>query len=297
MGYVNSSNIRIFPTSSRSTNSGTNWVTENNLASILRSILSSNKSFVISDAGESPFKFVINGYYVEVNGWDDLENNLSNGSNNSCTLINFVKDDKKITAQITIIKNNSDESFQYLDGGDNKDLVGGGTLIPAEPFVLAEYSGDAWKVPDTSRLNLVKLLLNDAFISEEGTITNKGTIEGGSLSKVKLTGGTDNDDNIISKGSLQGVDIGPKDSVPSKFTGTLNDTILDGTLIVKAGKTIKPQEDSEGHTVNDETRIVATRIRGGANKILKPKNITDVDQDYPYTTNLAELFILDDGEL
>lgn len=84
MSYVNSNNIRIFPSSNRGVNSGhfgNNFATEYNLSSIVNKLLSpyigGESGFLISHSldGTLPAgsaEFNIGGYFIEVGSWSDV---------------------------------------------------------------------------------------------------------------------------------------------------------------------------------------------------------------------------------
>lgn len=72
--YLNSSKVNIFPASLRIYNGQGKYTTEHNLTGIVKSVVD-NHSYIISRTLEdSPFRFVINGYYFEVT-------ELPNGNN------------------------------------------------------------------------------------------------------------------------------------------------------------------------------------------------------------------------
>ena len=248
MRYVASDSIRIFPTSNRGAGpTGTNWVTEHNLASIIANLVNNsrnNKGFVVSEgtnedktfADKDPVIFYLGGYLVETT-WEAITNNTSDSkAKDYCSLINFDIDSskKQVTASITI-KNSSaaetnslETSYNHLTGND----TGEDTL--SETLSL-EITGSDGKVPDGSRINFVHLLLDGGVIGnkgsldirETGTINNSGTINNTNI--IKNTG-TINNESKITGGNLTHVAIGPEGNNKSSFAGDIGASTLTGNL-------------------------------------------------------------------
>ena len=317
MGYVASKNIRIFPTSNRSTNNGTNWVTEYNLAGILRSILS-EKSFVISDApeGGKPFEFVINGYYVKVADWTNIEGATDEGS---CTLVVFEKTDgdnenSKVVAKVKETKGaGADDSFSYIKGDDagTKPSIDSGDS--EKTLTLAVRKSDKWEVPASSRLNLVKLYVNalaGITIGPTGSIA----FSKGSSIKGNPKGALDFSEVNVSGGTFSGVTIGPTGALQSSFSGILNQPT--GSL---GAISLTGDIDADGHEIRNG--VYSGQLKGpsgtlgnvyaegalgptGAGTIAATSltdkagiTITAAASHTSDDNNLARLFKLDDGEL
>ena len=301
MGYVASNDIRIFPTSNRSndTNSGTNWVTEYNLAGIIAN-LANEDGFVVSSDNElgswnssngdgRKIKFYIKGYYVEVK--TDVLYNLLGGQTGN------------IYATVSITPNSADESFNYLTGNDsdgnctlvefiratNKPPSGYSLLL----FIIKELN--VIEVPDSSRINFVHLLLDGGVIGTSNKITNKGTIDnssgtisGGTLTEATYSGtiGTISGGTItnttLSKVTING-DGGTSSFMgnigASTLTGTLdankqqiNNAIYRGTIGTLTGGEIKDTairgKSSFAGTINDS--LLDGTLTVGAGKIITP---------------------------
>ena len=287
-------------------------------------------------ANTDPVIFYLGGYLVETT-WEAITTNTSDSkAKGYCSLINFNVSGKQVTASITIKNSNAAEtnaletSYNHLTGNDTGE-EDTDEAIPSKTetlsLVITDSSGT---VPDSSRINFVHLLLDGGVIGEgeKGSITNKGTIynnnkiTGGNLTHVTigpegsdassftgnigastLTGALNANSQQINSAIYNGT-IGTLTSGKitntaisgtSSFAGTINTSLLDGTLTVDDGDTITPKVTN--NLINNTTRIIATRIRGVGNTILKPKDVTGVDTSSNYTTNLALLFTLDDGEL
>lgn len=108
MAYVNSSQIRVFPSVGRSNYDIESQLTnENNLSQIVRSLCRNRKSYVLSNSltSNQPFEFVIYGFYFKIlNANDNLINKLGLGN----TLWAGIRLDKQVEG------NNNSNHYQLL---------------------------------------------------------------------------------------------------------------------------------------------------------------------------------------
>lgn len=178
MGYIVSDNIRIFPTSNRAAGnqSGTNWLTEHNIASIINQLVaedgSGKKGFVItenSDLGSwdkttnNHITFNIEGYYVDTT-IGDIYSALGETENN------------KVYATITITEDNqNDESFNYLAGedkpGTDQDNPDKCTLVDfafsSGDLLLFNINAGNCTIPMDSRISIAGLDISNAIVSKD----------------------------------------------------------------------------------------------------------------------------------
>ena len=121
MAYINSSQIRVFPSVGRSNYDIESQLTnENNLSQIVRSLCRNRKSYVLSNqlASNEPFEFVIYGFYFKIlNATDTIKtirNSLKTAEETTDEQINKIK----IWAGIKLYKNdesnNESNSYQLL---------------------------------------------------------------------------------------------------------------------------------------------------------------------------------------
>lgn len=181
MGYINSNNIIVFPSSNRTNgnNYGTNWLTEYNLSNIINQLLG-EKGFVISDStdGDS-FKFNIQGYYIEIKKLDNdgtvldtLKKVAPEGNeetpiiDNNCTLIYFRRNGNDIIAGLEFA-GGSPYGFDHLRGGDEEEV---GKIPTGEKgeneLVLCDSEG---VIPVGSRIKITHLL--DFLQTPNNTVT------------------------------------------------------------------------------------------------------------------------------
>lgn len=164
MGYINSRDIRIFPTSNRtdSNQTGTNWLTEYNIASIVNQLTGCNGfvtfpaygkklEHIAPDSAEE-IKFNIGGYYFETTvGAIETALNTLSANSGTTSYITFTNPGGNRTATIKLANpSNGDISYRYLigkDGGD--DTTVGVKELP--PLILYDSNGN---IPQESRLNI-----------------------------------------------------------------------------------------------------------------------------------------------
>lgn len=159
--------IRVFPTSGRTTDDsnndidwGTSLITEYNLASIVNTIIDPDiNGFVITTNPESgkSFKFNIKGYYFEI---DDIDNII----NSQAEFVKFSDDSGDITATIKIgSSSNGQESYQYLVSTSNPNWE---DVQNSYSLHILNYSGDSsdysYTIPQDS---LIKFKTNSNYRS------------------------------------------------------------------------------------------------------------------------------------
>ena len=150
MAFLNSDNIRVFPSTRRTFQSShSRQVTEANLVSLVNKLIDVD-SFVITDSisnVEDEFNFNIHGYYFSINDIGDLTD-LFNSSTD-------------IYAVITIDKGTSDTppEFYELDGLDENNNYEGVNFVDSLPslnsnqyalHILTKSGGD-WSIPENSK--------------------------------------------------------------------------------------------------------------------------------------------------
>ena len=279
MGYINSDNIVIFPSSNRtnSKNYGTNWLTEYNISNIVNQLLGSF-GFVISDkTTEKPFKFNIKGYYIELSDAADILTDISNSGetiniDGKCTLVYFRKfrdteDSKyKIVAGIKFSEGNP-YGFQYIEGKDGGDGETVTNSIPKDTealdneLVLFQSNDDKditalndnVTIPQNSRIN-IKHLSELIKSLDNPTITNP----------------------TINNGYLSGT-FGPTGSGATLKNMSIESSTFSGTSYVSG--TFGPTGSGN---------ITATKIKGGNVEITAKTATKD---------NIGLLFCIDDGEI
>ena len=163
MGYIKSSDIRIFPTSNRteSKQMGTNWLTEYNIASIVNQLTGCNGFVtfpaygkkienVASDSADE-IKFNIGGYYFETTvGAIEQAINAPIGSSTTSYIV-FTNEggNRKATIKLADAPNTGDISYRYLIGKDGENDTTKGKELP--PLILYDAAGN---IPQESRLNI-----------------------------------------------------------------------------------------------------------------------------------------------
>ena len=133
---VLSNEIRIFPSSKRTTASGhygDNFVTEYNLSSIINKLLyqtgastNSQNGFLITTKVSNPttdnIEFNIGGYFVTapISAIINAINNDSSGGDTAYqNFVTFSVDDNVVSASINIIDGaDEEEAYRYMGGGD-----------------------------------------------------------------------------------------------------------------------------------------------------------------------------------
>lgn len=155
MAQLKAEDVRIFPISNRTVNTGNNFATEYNIASIINQ-LTGSVGFVITEeyvAGKE-FSFNIAGYCFTLKGGvlDDL---LTNDATKLYAYINFSNTDSNI-----------DVDYKKINGADNAGVGGNETTFVN--FTTDENTGNtglvilarenvnqAWQIPDTSRIKFI----------------------------------------------------------------------------------------------------------------------------------------------
>lgn len=164
MAQLEASKVRIFPISSRTVNTGNNFATEYNIASIINQ-LTGSVGFVITEeykAGEE-FSFNIAGYCFTVTGGalDDLLKNVSGDATALYAYISFSNTESNIDIDYRKISGEDAAAgatnFVQFTTEWNEASRGGGVLILLSRTKLSEtpltYSN--WQIPDTSRIKFI----------------------------------------------------------------------------------------------------------------------------------------------
>lgn len=155
--------IRIFPTHNRTVDTGTNLITENNLAEMIRNSvagLGPSYSCVISptedlDLGSldaisenDPYlEFLIYGYYIKAKVKDIINSLETTPSTNDQSYVKFVTENfsvpntYSVSAMILLRKGDGDSSYTYIEGGDN--LSETSTTLWGTNFASEETSEDS----------------------------------------------------------------------------------------------------------------------------------------------------------
>lgn len=164
MAQLEASNVRIFPISNRTVNTGNNFATEYNIASIINQ-LTGSVGFVITEeyvAGKE-FSFNIAGYCFTVKGGalDSLLENVSGDATALYAYISFSNIESNIDIDYRKISGEDAEvgttNFVQFTTKETEASQGGGALILLSRAKLSEkpliYS--SWRVPDTSRIKFI----------------------------------------------------------------------------------------------------------------------------------------------
>lgn len=137
MGYIESNNIRIFPSSNRDINTncyGDNFVTEYNLSSVInKSLVKNTGGFVISTTYDAtqPFLFNIGGYFIEISKGEFIVNAINNTTADNAApnpyyqnFVTFSVTENVVFANINIASavGTSDVSYNYIVGMDSEDV-------------------------------------------------------------------------------------------------------------------------------------------------------------------------------
>ena len=233
----------------------------------------------------------------EFSGGDDITSASIDYTSNA-SIKNIKLGSIKLTGTIY---SNSGKLAGVISGGDNSagpnlnNAISQSTNATIKNIMLGPARLADILYADGKEIKKPKLtdIQNGSSIAIGASVTNGGTISGGIFTGATYSGTI----GTLTSGEITDTEI----SGTSSFAGTIEDSSLAGTLTVNDEKIITPQEKETDHTINEKTRIIATRIRGKGNTIVRPKDITkeggENDTNYIYTTNLALLFTLDDGTL
>jgi len=146
MARLNAGDVRIFPISNRTVNTGNNFATEYNIASIINQLTGST-GFVITEeyAGDKEFSFNIAGYCFTVSRGSLLAALAGETENVLYAYINFTNKD-------TV-------DYRKIDGEDatNTSFVQFDTKDPKTSYQLKILfkDEDGWKIPDESRIKFI----------------------------------------------------------------------------------------------------------------------------------------------
>lgn len=179
MVQLNAGDVRIFPISNRKVNTGNNFATEYNIASIINQLTGSG-GFVITETFDvnKEFSFNIAGYCftIKAGALDVVLKDIPSGATNLYAYINF--------SNVSTEGNEIDIDYRKIDGEDNAAGItnfvqfttewqeasqGGGVLILLSRTKLSEtptYSN--WQIPDTSR---IKFIPHQNFNVDNGRIS------------------------------------------------------------------------------------------------------------------------------
>ena len=156
MAQLEASNVRIFPISNRTVNTGNNFATEYNIASIINQ-LTGSVGFVITEEYVSgkEFSFNIAGYCFTVKG-GVLDGLLTNDATKLYAYINFSNTDsidyKKINGADNAGVGGNETTFVNFTTDENIFLAAGNTGL----IILArEDVNQDWQIPDTSRIKFI----------------------------------------------------------------------------------------------------------------------------------------------
>lgn len=164
MIQLEASNVRIFPISNRKVNTGNNFATEYNIASIINQ-LTGSVGFVITEeyvAGKE-FSFNIAGYCFTVKG-GALDSLLKNVSGDATALYAYIS--------FSNIESNIDIDYRKISGEDaavgttnfvqftteETEVPQGGsalTLLGRTKLLETPLKYSDWKIPDTSRIKFI----------------------------------------------------------------------------------------------------------------------------------------------
>lgn len=151
MAQLNATDVRIFPISNRTENTGNNFATEYNIASIINQLTGST-GFVITEefVAEGEFSFNIAGYCFTVS-----QGSLLTGLAG--------EDDTALYAYITF-SNTGSKDYQKISGGDAAVKTSFVSFTTSwDEFSKAGNVGIAllrrmdmkWKIPDESRIKFI----------------------------------------------------------------------------------------------------------------------------------------------
>lgn len=153
MAQLEASKVRIFPISNRTVNTGNNFATEYNIASIINQLTGSD-GFVITETFDAnkEFSFNIAGYCFTVNGeaLDDLLKSVP-AATVLYAYISFSNTGDSVDIDYRKISGKDDE------GVTKTSFVQFDTKEPGSQYKIKilHKENDAWKIPDTSRIKFI----------------------------------------------------------------------------------------------------------------------------------------------
>lgn len=160
MAQLNAGDVRIFPISNRTANTGNNFATEYNIASIINQLTGSD-GFVITETFDvnKEFSFNIAGYCftIEAEALDTVLKNVPDSATNLYAYISFSNtggniDYRKISGEDAAGAQGDETTFVNFTVDKNIFSAAGNTGL----IILArENVSQPWKIPDTSRIKFI----------------------------------------------------------------------------------------------------------------------------------------------
>lgn len=156
-----SNNIRVFPASLRMYNGMGKYTTENNLTGIPRSVHDYASYLLSRTKGDSPFRFVIHGYYFEIDNMGFAATEVDTPEANRADANMYIH---------ILVENTNEYSrlVDYEDGGTDLDNAEGDNFNFRG---LAVDSDEDPEYGDTSHtIYTLKLTDNDGYLAKESFI-------------------------------------------------------------------------------------------------------------------------------
>ena len=289
MAYLNSENIKVFPSIGRDTSIDLNaeLTNEKNLTQILRSIYKRD-SFVISDRySNDSLEFVIHGYYFNATFDADalLGEFTGEDKNNIYANIFVAKETEKETPFQQLVNTDTGSGETYnLDTPDTDDVKFKGVLFSDNMVSNADYNvyslliltkndDDNWTVPSKSKLHwkTSEILNGETSTSIDDTLTtstlNATTIstDTADIETLSVTSGTI---NTLTTSILNATNL----SSTSGTINTLTTSILNATLSLSLSGDVSGSGSTSvvtsGLTISNMTigddKVVESKIATGA---------------------------------
>lgn len=153
--FIQDENIRIFPTIDRTTTdnftSGTNWLTQYNICSIVNKLCGVN-GFIISEQlpadDITPYEFNIQGFIISLKGFKTILNTYAN-SNHIYAKLKLDTSTSSHISDYKLLESDSIESNQFggLELTDSISTSDGYTYLH-----IASKSSDSWVIPEDSKI-------------------------------------------------------------------------------------------------------------------------------------------------
>lgn len=250
MAYIQSGQIRVFPSVGRSNSDiESQLMNENNISQIVRSLCRERKSYVLSkDLSTGSFEFVIYGFYFKIlNASSTLSSIISGGDEVWAGIkidANAEANNESSNYQLLQLANTSAQNNEIVDldvNGDFQGIMFGNKEADVNSqdhtLLLLKKDGDIFKTPVQSLLhvNTTEILNGDNssdYISDKFTtknlIVSQSTPDDGTLT---VTGAT------------------------TLNTLTANNTQITGTLNVTGETTLSSNLTASGHTITASTFV------------------------------------------
>ena len=270
MAYINSKQIRVFPSVGRSNGYDieSQLTNENNLSQIVRSLCRNRKSYVLSNqlASNEPFEFVIYGFYFKILNATDTIKTIRNSLKTDQETTDEQIDKINIWAGIKLYKNaesnNESTSYQLLQLASGEAADGDlHELDTGKPTDNPETSNFQGIIFDRESENITNILGTDGDVYVLQLLGEGTSIPAQSLLHIKsseiLDGDTDNyinsvftTNNLICNNSI-------------KSNGTLNvtgETTLN-TLATGSNASINGTLGVTGHTTLNTLTATNTTVK------------------------------------